>query len=243
MASNKPSNKPTIGDDVLTGTNGFDTIHGLAGHDVISGGGKDDHLYGDEGNDTLNGDDGNDFLFGGTGNDTLNGGAGNDDLRGEDGNDTLNGGIGDDSLNGGSGADILTGGSGADHFDYQAFSDSAGSSIDHITDYSLADGDDLVFASIVNGAVVGLDANAGAAGLQKWTYVSQLGAFSDNNGQATLTYDTGSGTTTSNLYNNDNTPTVADFTIVFDGQYSVGEIAVHVLDNGHTYDGIVWPGG
>ena len=230
----KASNKPSAGNDTIVGTNAADNIHGLAGNDLISGGGKGDRLYGDEGNDTLNGDDGNDFLFGGTGDDALNGGTGNDDLRGEAGTDTLNGGIGDDALNGGAGSDIMTAGSGADHFDYLALSDSVGSAVDRITDYSLAAGDDLVFA--------GLDANAGVAGLQQWKYVEQLGAFTDDNGQATLSYDTGSSQTTLNLYNNDGDAT-ADFTVVFDGQYGVGEILIHVLAGGTSTEGIIWPGG
>ena len=226
-------NKPTDGNDVLSGTKAADFIHGLAGDDQISGGAKGDRLYGDDGNDTLNGDDGNDFLFGGTGNDALNGGSGNDDLRGEDGNDTLDGGIGDDAQNGGAGADILTGGAGADHFDYLAFSDSAGASVDRITDYSLAAGDDLVFAA--------LDANASAAGLQQWNYVEQLGEFSGDYGQATLTYDAPSNTTTLNLYNNDG-DTTADFTVIFDGNYGLGDIQITVLDmvGGPPVDGIIW---
>lgn len=233
-SASKPSNKPSSGDDILTGSGGFDTIHGLAGNDQISGGGNSDHLYGDEGNDTLNGDDGNDFLFGGTGNDTLNGGTGNDDLRGEDGNDTLNGGTGDDSQNGGAGADVMTGGAGADHFDYLAFSDSAGSAVDRITDYSLAAGDDLVFAA--------LDANANVAGLQAWNYVAQLGDYAGGNGQATLTYDSASNTTTLNLYNNDGNSD-ADFTVTFTGQYGAGEIQITVLDmlgGDPNPNGIIW---
>ena len=232
--SSKPSNKPTNGDDILTGTGGFDNIHGLAGNDRISGGDKQDRLYGDEGDDILNGDGGNDFLFGGTGRDTLNGGTGNDDLRGEDGDDTLDGGIGDDAQNGGAGADVMAGGGGADHFDYLALSDSVGSAVDRITDYSRAAGDDLVFA--------GLDANAIAAGLQQWNYVDQLGAFSGVNGQATLSYDSGSNRTTLNLYNNDGN-SIADFTVVFDGQYGAGDVLIHVLAGGTATEGIVWPGG
>lgn len=230
--ASKPSNKPTSGDDTLSGSGGFDTIHGLAGNDRISGGGNQDRLYGDEGDDTLNGDDGNDFLFGGTGGDTLWGGTGNDDLRGEDGDDTLDGGIGNDAQNGGAGADIMTGGAGADHFDYLALSDSVGFAVDRITDYSRSAGDDLVFA--------GLDANASVAGLQQWNYVDQLGAFSGDNGQATLSYDAGSNRTTLNLYNNDGNST-ADFTVVFDGQFGVGDIQINVLAGGTTTDGIVWP--
>jgi Ca2+-binding RTX toxin-like protein len=229
----KPAKGPTEGDDILVGRKVADLIHGLGGNDQISGGGGNDRLYGDGGNDILNGDDGNDILFGGTGNDLLNGGTGNDSLQGEDGNDTLNGGTGDDALNGGAGSDVMTGGAGADHFDYLAFADSAGATVDRITDYSKADGDDLVFAA--------LDSNAGVDGLQQWNYVEQVGAPTNDNGQATLTYDSGSDTTTLNLYNNDG-DTTADFTVVFDGNYGAGDIQINVLDmmGGDPIDGIVW---
>jgi Ca2+-binding RTX toxin-like protein len=211
----KPARGPTEGDDILVGKKVADLIHGLGGDDQISGGGGNDRLFGDGGNDLVNGDDGD------------------DDLRGGDGSDTLNGGNGNDSVNGGAGSDVVTGSAGADHFDYVAFSDSAGSNVDRITDYSRAAGDDLVFAA--------LDANAGVDGLQQWNYVEQLGDPTDANGQATLTYDSGSDTTTLNLYNNDGDAT-ADFTVVFDGNYGAGEIDVHVLDllGGDPIDGIIW---
>lgn len=225
--------KPTNGNDVIAGTKASETLHGLDGNDQISGGGGNDRLYGDNGADALNGDDGNDFLFGGAGNDALNGGTGNDDLRGEDGADTLTGGAGGDALNGGAGADVMTGGAEADHFDYLAFSDSAGATIDRITDYSRAAGDDLVFAA--------LDANAAAAGLQQWNYVESLGAFTGDNGQATLSYDAGSNTTTLNLYNNDG-DTTADFTVTFTGNYGRGDIVVTQLDmvGGPPAEAIIW---
>ena len=229
----KVSNKPTNGNDIIVGSGGFDNIHGLAGDDQISGGAKDDRLYGDDGNDTLNGDDGNDFLFGGTGSDTLNGGTGNDDLRGEDGRDFLFGGAGNDSLNGGAGADDMNGGAGADNFDYLAFSDSGGANVDRIIGYNYGEGDRLVFG--------GLDANAGVAGMQQWNYVAQLGTFTGNNGQATLTYDSSTNTTTLNLYNNDG-DTNADFTVAFAGQYGAGSMQINMLDmlGSPAIDGIIW---
>ena len=214
MAGKASTRGPGDGDDILVGKKVADLIHGYGGNDQISGGDGNDRLYGDDGNDTLNGDAGNDSLYGGNGNDTLNGGSG------------------EDALNGGAGADVLTGGAGNDHFDYTAFSDSAGSSVDRITDYSLAQGDDLVFGA--------LDANASVDGLQAWNYVANLGDYTGDNGQATLTYDATSGRTTLNLYNHDG-DTNADFTVVFDGQYAAGDIQVNVVDfQGHTYDGIVW---
>jgi Ca2+-binding RTX toxin-like protein len=199
----------------------------------INGTKRSDRLYGTEGDDTINGGDGNDFLFGRGGSDNLNGGNGNDDLRGEAGADSLIGGAGDDALHGGAGADTMTGGTGADHFDYTAFSDSAGATVDWITDYNRAQGDDLVFAA--------LDANPNVDGFQQWTYVQQLGEFAGTNGQATLTYDLASKTTTLTLYNNDG-HTTADFTVLFSGQYGVGDIKVTVLDmlGGPAMDGIIW---
>jgi Ca2+-binding RTX toxin-like protein len=76
-------NKPTGGDDLLTGTAGADTIFGLGGNDVLLG------LAG------------NDLLDGGSGNDSLDGGRGKDKLKGQGGNDSLTGGDGDDVLIGG----------------------------------------------------------------------------------------------------------------------------------------------
>ena len=228
-----PTKKPTNGNDTIVGTKAAEVLHGLGGDDDIHGSGGNDRLYGDEGNDRLYGDDGNDFAFGGAGNDVASGGTGNDDLRGEDGNDTLAADSGNDAVNGGAGADILTGGTGADHFDYLSLSDSVGGSVDRITDYSLAAGDDLVFAA--------LDANAGMPGWQQWVYVAEPGAFpGDGSGQATLTYDASSNTTTLNLYNNDSDST-ADFTVIFDGNLGAGDILINVLGTGgDPIPGIIW---
>ncbi|HET9811480.1 MAG TPA: hypothetical protein VFP53_07260 [Sphingomicrobium sp.] len=212
----KTSRGPGEGDDIIVGKKVADLLHGYGGDDQISGGGGNDRLFGDDGNDLVNGDDGD------------------DDVRGGNGNDTLNGGTGNDSVNGGAGTDVMSGGAGADHFDFTAFSDSAGAAVDRITDYSLASGDDLVFAA--------LDANAGADGLQAWNYVETLGAPSGENGQATLTCDLATEMTTLNLYNNDG-DTNADFTLAFSGQYGAGDIRLTVLDmlgGPPNYDGIIW---
>jgi Ca2+-binding RTX toxin-like protein len=88
--SNPPPNKPTSGDDTLTGTAGADLICGLAGADVIRG---------LAGNDTLCGGPGNDSLYGGSGSDRLSGNAGNDRLEGGAGKDSLAGGAGRDRIN------------------------------------------------------------------------------------------------------------------------------------------------
>ena len=88
--SNPPPNKPTSGDDTLTGTAGADLICGLAGADVIRG---------LAGNDTLCCGPGNDSLYGGSGSDRLSGNAGNDRLDGGAGKDSLVGGAGRDRIN------------------------------------------------------------------------------------------------------------------------------------------------
>jgi Ca2+-binding RTX toxin-like protein len=226
--------KPTNGNDVITLSGNGQTIHTLAGDDTVYGSRGGDRIYGDDGDDTLNGNDGNDFLFGGNGNDTLSGGAGNDDLRGEAGNDALNGGTGNDSLNGGAGADVMTGGAGADHYDYTALTDSSGSNVDHITDFNPAENDDIVFWQF--------DANADVPGYQGWEYVDQLGAFPTNgNGQATISYDSGTGVTTLQLYNNDGDLN-PDFALQMNGQFALGSIHIHNLDGlGRSSEGLLYP--
>jgi Ca2+-binding RTX toxin-like protein len=214
--------KPTAGNDTIVGTKAAEQLRGLSGDDKISGGGGNDRIYGDEGDDTLSGDDGNDVIRGGSGIDLLSGGNGNDSLLGEDGDDTLAGGVGDDALTGGAGADVMSGGGGFDQFEFWAFADSAGTAVDRITDYSLAQRDVLT--------LVELDANAAAAGYQFWDYVTQLGEFAEGgNGQATLSYDATANVTTLNLYNNDG-DTKADFTVQFNGEYGAGDIDVNVFD-------------
>jgi phospholipase C len=122
-----PRNRPTAGDDVLTGNAAANVICGLLGNDVLNGLGGADTLYGDAcgarkvhisaatgGNDVLNGGSGNDKLFGAGGNDKLNGGAGKDKLIGGAGKDALTGGAGNDTLSGGSGKNSYSAGSGND---------------------------------------------------------------------------------------------------------------------------------
>ncbi|MEO1211656.1 MAG: Calx-beta domain-containing protein, partial [Cyanobacteria bacterium J06638_20] len=73
----RDDDRPTSGDDNLTGTNGRDVIFALAGNDIVRGRGGGDRLAGDNGNDQLFGDGGNDRLIGGNGNDRASGGLGN----------------------------------------------------------------------------------------------------------------------------------------------------------------------
>jgi Ca2+-binding RTX toxin-like protein len=152
------------GDDRIFGGDGSDTLHGGDGRDTLDGGSGDDFLfggastadlsdviYGGDGNDSIDGGYGNDELHGGNGNDTVLGGFGSDTLIGNAGDDLLVGGggsdlmfggPGDDTLNGGFGFDRLNGGSGADRFFHLGVADHAS---DWIQDYSVAEGDVLVF--------------------------------------------------------------------------------------------------
>ena len=202
------------GNDTLLGMEGDDLIHGGAGADYIVGGDGNDTLYGDDGddnmlgndgNDTMNGGLGNDGLDGGAGNDTLNGDAGNDYLGGGEGNDVLNGGDGNDVLVGGAGQDILTGGAGGDAFFFTALTDSTSAAPDKITDFSWADGDYIDLSRI--------DANTSLAGDQAFSFVN---SFTKQAGQATLTYDSASNTSTFSAdVDGDG---VADFVLQINGQ-------------------------
>jgi len=120
----------TLGENVenvtYTGADAF-TGHGNALANVISSG---------DGNDTLAGGAGNDRLSAGRGHDRLDGGDGNDRLLGGSGVDVLAGGAGNDILEGGAGADVLSGDNGRDVFTYRALTDSSGSALDTIIDFS-----------------------------------------------------------------------------------------------------------
>lgn len=125
----------TPADDSLTGTAAANTMTGLEGNDtILSLGGKD----------TVSGGDGNDRVDGGLANDRLNGDAGDDRLLGNAGADQLFGGQGNDLLDGGAGRDVLNGGAGGDTFVF--------GNGDRVTDFSAAQGDEIVFA-----ATLGLD--------------------------------------------------------------------------------------
>lgn len=112
------------------------TVFGNASANTLSGGAGNDEMIGYGGDDILSGDDGLDLIYGGTGNDTLTGGNGDDKLWGS---------LGNDSLAGGAGSDFLFGGLGADTFRL----DSA-TGIDHIKDFSVADGDILDISDLIS---------------------------------------------------------------------------------------------
>ncbi len=103
----------------------------------LSGNDGNDTLRGGAGNDTLDGGRGRDNIYGGTGNDEVNGGDADDNIRGENGADTMNGGGGNDVITGGNGKDILTGGLGNDRFVFTAVKQSAGSTVDEVSDFTV----------------------------------------------------------------------------------------------------------
>ncbi|WP_052120166.1 calcium-binding protein [Inquilinus limosus] len=123
-----------------------------------------DIRVGTSGADTIDGWLGDDQLDGGSGNDLLSGGTGDDLLKGSSGNDNLKGGLGQDILVGGAGTDILSGGGGADTFRFTAVSESAvGGSRDIVYDFIRVEGDKIDLSAI--------DANAGVAGNQAFTFI------------------------------------------------------------------------
>jgi Ca2+-binding RTX toxin-like protein len=72
-------------------------------------------------------------------------------IYGLDGDDILIGGGGDDILYGGTGNDQLTGGTGADTF---VFSEHGSANVDHILDYSAAEGDKIDLSALLDGKVI-----------------------------------------------------------------------------------------
>ncbi len=96
----------------------------------------------------------NDILIDGDGDGALNGNSGNDVLIGNGGNDVLIGSVG---------RDLMEGGAGADAFKYTFLTHSTASAFDTIRDFTT--GSDRI-------DLADLDANAGAAGDQAFTFVA-----------------------------------------------------------------------
>jgi Ca2+-binding RTX toxin-like protein len=121
------------------------------------------------GNDRITGTAEEDVLAGGAGNDVIRGEQGNDRIYGETGNDRLFGGSQDDLLYGGAGVEQLTGGAGTDWFVFGGPADSGvgAGRRDVIMDFT--DGD-LIYLR-------GIDARAGTAGDQNFTFIGTA-AFS-----------------------------------------------------------------
>lgn len=106
---------------------------------------------------------GNDMLTTGAGADILRGNDGNDRLYGGGGRDDLYGGNGSDHLRGGRGTDVATGGAGADLFIFGTVAEASGDlGDDRITDFQV--GIDHIY-------LVGIDANASAAGNQSFNFI------------------------------------------------------------------------
>ena len=122
-----------VGADSLYGAAGADIISGGTGADVLSGFGQADIITGGAGDDTIKG--GDETALTGVG-DNLSGGSGADIIDGNAGDDTIDGGDGADIITGGTGADIITGGSGADVFEIDTWTESGGTNIDTITDFT-----------------------------------------------------------------------------------------------------------
>lgn len=172
------------------------TDRGHGGVDTITGTIGDDSLTGTHGKDAMFGDAGNDTLIGGNGKDVLDGGTGDDSLVGGNGKDVL---ISD------GGNDTLTGGRGSDHFEFT----SADGSTVHITDY--AAGSDTIDMSAI-------DADPNTDGHQDFTFVN---AFTDQAGQATLSYDAATNQSTASF--DVNGDAVADLAIVVNGEVTAAD--------------------
>ncbi|MBF0626631.1 MAG: calcium-binding protein [Magnetococcales bacterium] len=134
----------------------------------------------------------NNLLTGNSADNTLNGMDGSDTLRGGAGHDKLLGGAGRDLLIGGLGEEVLTGGADADQFKFTLPAEGG----DTISDFSVSQGDQLVFVSrnFGNLAVGKLDASRfGFNTTGRATTTNQRFVF--NTATGVLKYDAdGSGT-------------------------------------------------
>jgi len=153
----------SAGNDTLNGSAGNDIINGFAGNDILNGGAGIDTLIGGTGNDiyvvdtttdviTENANEGTDTIQSSvtftlatlpnienltlTGTAAING-------TGNAGNNVITGNTANNILNGGAGIDTLIGGTGIDRFDYRNLADSVFNSVDVITDFNAAAGNDL----------------------------------------------------------------------------------------------------
>jgi Ca2+-binding RTX toxin-like protein len=210
--------------NILTGGAGNDVLDGGVGSDTLTGGTGDDtyrvDAIGDkvtelanEGIDTVSstityvlGTNLENLTLTGTAAINATGNTANNILIGNSAANVLNGGTGNDFLTGGGGKDTLTGGAGADAFIFTALTDSAVATPDLITDFMRADGDYIDLSA--------LDANSTLAGDQAFSFVT---AFSKQAGQATLSYNATTKTTTFSAdVNGDG---VADFVLQIAGQH------------------------
>jgi serralysin len=128
------------GNDLLTGGAEFDDMHGNQGNDTLYGGDGDDWVVGGQSNDLLHGEAGLDIVHGSMGADSLYGGGDRDVVRGGQDGDSLSGEAGDDWMSGDRGSDTISGGAGADTFHFFA-----GAGLDRVVDFSIAQGDRVMF--------------------------------------------------------------------------------------------------
>jgi parallel beta-helix repeat protein len=167
-----------------------------------TGNGLGNELTGNTGANVLTGNSGADTMWGGNGADTINGNAAADKLYGQ---------AGADVLSGGGGKDQLTGAGGNDTFKFSNLSDSGTTSAtrDVISDFGTVSGNDDIID------VSGIDADAGVAGNQAFTWIGTA-AFT---GAGQLRYVVSGGNTI--IQGNNNSDLGADFTIEITGTPSV----------------------
>ena len=214
-----------LGNDTLAGNGGANKLQGWGGDDVLRGGAGADVLEGGAGTDTASyysspvgvsislaagtgagGDASGDAL---SGIENISGSQGNDGLTGTAGANVLQGWGGNDGLVGDAGKDTLTGGAGADLFHFLALGDSVvGANADVITDFSHAQGDEIDLMEI--------DANAGAAGNQAFSFIG-ANLYSGVAGQ--LRFSIVNGVTT--IAGDVNGDKVSDFHIILTGSIAL----------------------
>jgi Ca2+-binding RTX toxin-like protein len=131
---------------------GNDVVNANSGNDTVIAGNGNDVVLGNEGEDWIDVGAGNDNVQAGKGDDTVYGGLGNDELDGgSTGDDWIFGGDGNDLITGGVGVDRLTGDAGADDFKMSNIvADDGSLGVDLITDFSLAQTDQIGQYSILN---------------------------------------------------------------------------------------------
>lgn len=178
---------------VVIGGNGIDTIQLGAGNDAffLDDIFRDTHssLAGTpqasfSGVEIIRAGDGHDILDMSSSTFVISGGvqlfgeSGNDTIWGSDRNDSLFGGTGNDVLDGSQGADQMTGGSGADTFHFTDH----GNETNHITDFSVSEGDSIVLHLPWNSNHANYSFHANGSVLQ----------VLDASGDVTLSVDVGS---------------------------------------------------
>lgn len=215
------------------------TITGTAAANVLDGGGGADTCAGGEGNDKYRVDVAGDsviesadagidlvvstaasYTLGANVEDGRIAGGGAASLAGNDlanvllggaGRNRLESGLGDDVLAGGLGRDVLIGGSGRDVFAFQASGDStvAPAGRDTIVDFVGGMGGDRIDLS-------GVDANAGTAGNEAFTFIRNE-AFNSTDATGQLRYEYDSATGLGILHGSTDADTEAEFAVAITG--------------------------